>query len=64
MIKYPYLLPNLVSAMFLISSALVVILGLEEVSRSRSQGNQKLIFRRHITFYEINETGVSTLESG
>jgi hypothetical protein len=34
MVKYPYLLPNLVSAVFLISSALVVILGLEEVNNT------------------------------
>jgi hypothetical protein len=32
MIDYPYALPNLLSACFLLSSALVVILGLEEVS--------------------------------
>jgi hypothetical protein len=31
MIDYPYALPNLISAWFLIGSALVVILGLEEV---------------------------------
>jgi hypothetical protein len=31
MTKYPYALPNLISAWFLIGSALVVILGLEEV---------------------------------
>jgi MFS family permease len=31
MIKYPYALPNLVSAMFLIGSAFIIILGLEEV---------------------------------
>jgi hypothetical protein len=31
MIKFPYALPNLVSACFLIGSGLVVILGLEEV---------------------------------
>lgn len=34
MLKYPYALPNLASACFLISSALVVILGLEEVRSS------------------------------
>jgi hypothetical protein len=32
MIKWPYALPNLVSACFLIGSALVVVMGLEEVS--------------------------------
>jgi hypothetical protein len=31
MINYPYLLPNLVSACFLICSAMVIIFGLEEV---------------------------------
>jgi len=41
MTKYPYALPNVVSAIFLISSALVVILGLEEV------GNSCLSIERH-----------------
>jgi len=33
--KWPYALPNLVSAVFLLASALIVILGLEEVSSPR-----------------------------
>jgi len=32
MINYPYALPNLISACFLITSGIIVVLGLEEAS--------------------------------
>lgn len=56
--KWPYALPNLVSAVFLLSSAFIVILGLEEVYMVLIyKFEHLLIIDRPITCFKINQTG-------
>lgn len=58
--KYPYALPNLISACFLMTSAIIVVLALEEVSHSfysyLFQANNMF---RHTTCSTTTQTTVS-----
>jgi hypothetical protein len=56
MIDYPYALPNLVSACFLMSSACVIIFGLEEV-RYFEVFRSNLTNIRHTLYSETDPTG-------
>jgi hypothetical protein len=60
MIKYPYALPNLVTAIFLIGSAMVVILGLEEVRNAKQAHDGRLTYPDTLHFERSSRLGHRT----